>query len=153
MITLLNIFGLENATFWSNPFYYSLTQFHWLLHVLNIISLFEERIFNKKTSYIIVTHLLNILGPENATFWGDYCYFSITWLLWLLHILNILGPENANFEATPFSIVYPSCNVVMVTIGTEHTESGKCHFLREHLLLQFNQVVMVITYAEHTRSR
>ena len=43
--------------------------------------------------------------------------------------------------------------VVMVNIFTEHTRSGKCHFLRHILLLQLNPFVMVKTCTKHTGSR
>ena len=49
---------------------------------------------------------MNILGPENATFWGGSCYYGLTKLLWLLYVLNILGPENATFWANFYSNGY-----------------------------------------------
>ena len=26
----------------------------------------------------LLLYVLNILGPENATFWANFCYFSLT---------------------------------------------------------------------------
>ena len=43
--------------------------------------------------------------------------------------------------------------VVMFTTCTEHTRSGKLHFLRQILLQYSNPVVMVTTCTEHTRSK
>ena len=40
---------------------------------------------------------MNVLGQENATFWGSFCYYILAQLLWLLHMLHILGQENATF--------------------------------------------------------
>ena len=84
------------------------------------------------TKLLKLLHVLNILGQENATFWGDSCYYSLTLLYWLLHVLNILGPGNATFwgEDTWLKNFF-----LMVTTCSAHIRSGKCHFLRTLRLL------------------
>ena len=44
---------------------------------------------------------MHILGPENATFGGNSCYYSLTKLSWLLYVLkNILGQDNSTFKGS-----------------------------------------------------
>ena len=110
----MHILGPENATFWGNSCYYSLTRLPRLLHVLNI------------------------LGQYNATFWGDSCNYSFTHLQVLLHVLNILAQQ-----LTPIQMVTKGtepissrpCHFLRLTICTVHIRFRKCHFLRWLLLL------------------
>ena len=82
---------------------------------------------------------MHILGLENAPFLSNSCYYSLTQLSWVFHVMNILG-----LQLTP---------IVVVSKGTEHIRSRKCHFLRLLLLLQLTPIVRVTICTENIRSK